>query len=62
MIYKLNPELDSITGIQAQQQALVEVLPQAWQQIQPEIVQEVLNSMPRRLQAVIDAQGWQTKY
>jgi len=62
LIYELRPDLDSITNKQEQQRVLIEVLPQAWLRIDRKIIDGVLDSMPKRLQAVIDAGGWQTKY
>lgn len=61
-IYDVCPHFDSIAGPEAQRAKLEEVLPQAWHAIRDEYVTSVLESMPRRMQAVIDAEGWQTKY
>ena len=62
LIYKLNPELDLITNNKIQKERLCEVLPRAWEQILVETIEACLNSMKSRLQAVIDAEGWHTKY
>lgn len=62
MIYELLPHLDEIQGKPQQLEAIIDILPQAWQRIRTDIIKEVIDSMPRRLQAVIDAQGWQTRY
>lgn len=62
LIYKLDPELGSIKNKDAQRERLIEVLPKAWQEIPQETVQECLDSMRSRLQAVIDADGWHTRY
>ena len=62
MLYELLPHLDDIEGIEQQRQAIVNTLPEAWRRIRSDIVKGVLDSMLRRIQAVIDAQGWQTKY
>jgi hypothetical protein len=61
-IYDIRPDLDGVKDKAEQQRILREVLPQAWLQIPIETVEAVLESMPRRVQAVIDAQGWHTKY
>jgi len=61
-IYDLRPNLDSITNKDEQQVVLNGVLPRAWLQIPVDVINKVLDSMPKRLQAVIDAQGWHTKY
>ena len=61
-IYELRPGIDQIKGIEEQRQALIEVLPEAWASTRDGVVQGCLNSMRDRLQAVIDAKGWHTKY
>lgn len=55
------PEIDSQPR-QRQIELLTEHLPEAWRSIRPEIVERVVGSMPRRLAAVIEAQGWQTRF
>jgi len=62
LIYKLDPKLDRITNKDAQRDRLCQVLPKAWEQIPAETVQGCLDSIRLRLQAVIDADGWHTKY
>ena len=42
--------------------ALIEALQEEWGKIDMEIVRKLCLSMPRRLQAVIDAKGGSTKY
>lgn len=41
---------------------LVTALTEEWAKIKPNITENLINSMPRRLQAVIDANGYPTKY
>ncbi|GBP03423.1 Transposable element Tcb1 transposase [Eumeta japonica] len=43
-------------------ETLKTALIRAWSEITPDITENLVNSMPRRLQAVIDAQGGPTKY
>jgi len=62
LIYKLDPELDSITNKETQKDCLCQVLPRAWEQILVETIEACFGSMRSRLQAVIDAGGWHTKY
>jgi hypothetical protein len=62
LIYHLDPELDDIANKDRQYEALCRVLPREFAQISEPIVDACLNSMRSRLQAVIDAQGWHTKY
>jgi hypothetical protein len=41
---------------------LMDVLVEEWQKIEPEILKNLVESMPRRIQAVIDAKGNPTRY
>jgi transposase len=43
-------------------ETLKSALRTAWDEIQPEVTQKLVQSMPRRLQAVITARGGSTKY
>jgi transposase len=61
-VYELRPDLDDITNKDRQREILCEVLPQAWRDIRDTIVNKVIESMPRRIEAVIQAGGWQTRY
>ena len=61
-IYDIRPDLDAIQNKTQQRETLLEVLPLAWKAIKPDIFKGVLESMPRRIQALIDARGWHTKY
>jgi len=62
LIYKLNPELDSITNKDAERYRLIEVLPKAYEQMPVKTVEACLKSMRLRLQAVINIGGSHTKY
>ena len=61
-IYQQNPELEADLKPKQQLAGLHKVLPRAWASIKHEIVQALVESMPRRIQAVIDTEGWHTKY
>ena len=41
---------------------ICEWLPRVWASIEEEIIDDLVISMPKRIQAVIDANGWQTRY
>ncbi len=41
---------------------LAEVLPLCWEKIPPKQFEALWRSMPSRVQAVIDAKGWYTRY
>ncbi|KAF2716822.1 hypothetical protein K431DRAFT_234452, partial [Polychaeton citri CBS 116435] len=55
-------DLDTILSKKQQLEAMVTALPEAWSRIPTRTRTACINSMPKRLQAVIDAEGWQTKY
>ena len=42
--------------------AMEEALKEAWATIPVSFFEELIESMPRRIQACIDANGWHTKY
>lgn len=60
-VYRLRPDLDNESSKDRQLEILTEVLPEAWRSIRRGIIEGVLDSMPRRVQAVLDAGGWHTK-
>jgi hypothetical protein len=62
LLYKLHPDLLLDPKSQASINKLREVLPIVWQAIPRETVEAYLNSMKSRLEAVIAAKGWYTKY
>lgn len=41
---------------------LIEVLPEMWDLVPQELLRKLVESMPRRVKAVIAAKGWYTKY
>jgi len=41
---------------------LAEILPKVWEEIPEGYFEAMLNSMPNRIQTVIDGKGWYTKY
>ena len=43
-------------------QRVEEALRVAWERVPQALIDRLIESMPRRLQAVIDAKGWYTKY
>jgi hypothetical protein len=61
-VIELHPELSALgkgeEAIQALQRALIE----AWEALPDSLFMACLESMPRRVQAVIEADGWHTKY
>jgi len=59
---QLHPELQDLGVGEQALQALERALIEAWEAIPDSIFEACLNSMPKRVQAVIDADGWHTKY
>ena len=56
------PQLHKVINPEACIAQLKAVLPTAWERIPQEKFDRLIESMPRRVQAVIDADGWYTKY
>ena len=59
---KQAPHLEGITNKERQKEVILEWLPRVWAEISDEIIDSLVASMPERIQAVIDANGWQTRY
>jgi len=62
LVYHIRPDIETITGEDKIREALEEALVQAWELIDQQIFDGVLGSMQKRCQAVINADGWHTKY
>ena len=62
-IYKIRPDIEDIMGGEETIRAeLSKALPAAWELIREDILLHLIESMDRRLRAVIKAKGWHTKY
>jgi len=61
-VLELHPELNNMgkgeDAIEALEQALIE----AWEAIPSSLFEQLADSMPNRVAAVIKAKGWHTKY
>lgn len=54
---------DTPGGVPQVKRVLSDVLPKVWDQhVLPECLEALVESMPKRVAAVIDAKGWQTRY
>ena len=60
-IYKLKPEIEQLPKEKALE-VMREVLPSAWEAIPQRVFLKVGASMQHRVEAVIKAKGWHTKY
>jgi transposase len=61
-IYKLYPELEHADDTEDTLAHLIEAAKEAWHEIDSTILYNLSITMPHRVQAVIDANGWYTKY
>lgn len=61
-IYKLYPELEFADDTEETLEALIEAAKEAWHAIDQAVLDNLSITMPHRVQAVIRAGGWYTKY
>ena len=61
-IYRLHPELEHAPDTDDTLEQLIRAAKQAWHNIDNGILYRLATDMPNRVQAVIDAEGWYTKY
>jgi hypothetical protein len=61
-IYKLCPELEHAANTENTRQLLIQAAKEAWHAIDNTVLHNLSASMPKRVHAVIAAQGWYTKY
>ena len=61
-IYKLYPELEQADNTESTRLLLIQAAKEAWQAIEQRILVRLSQTMPHRVKAVIEAQGWYTKY
>ena len=63
LVYQVNPHIeDVVDGDDVIREALLEALFKAWQLIDESILHELIDSMQRRVKAVIASDGWYIKY
>jgi transposase len=61
-IYKLHPELEHANDSENTRQLLTQAAKEAWHAIENRVLYKLSVNMPKRVEAVIAAQGWYTKY
>ena len=62
-LHKWYPELEEMAGGKdAVKEAIEQVITHCWQHLDPPYLRKLAMGMPKRVQAVIDARGWYTKY
>jgi hypothetical protein len=61
-VLKLFPELYTMPNNEETRWYLIGCAQQAWSAIDPQILRNLCDSMPRRVQAILEAEGWYTTY
>jgi len=61
-VHRLYPDLKKITHKPTAIARIKEIIANAWESIDGHYFKKLVESMPARIQAVIDARGWYTKY
>lgn len=61
-LLKMFPELYHMPNSEETRWFLISAAQTAWSQIDPDILRRLSESMPRRVQAIIEAEGWYTTY
>jgi len=62
IVLERHPELSEMGNTQDAYKALGEALIEAWDELDISLFAALGDSMPKRVKAVIDAEGWHTKY
>lgn len=61
-IFKLHPKLEHIPYTEETLNLLIQTAKEAWQAIDQHIRVKLFTTMPHRVKAIIEANGWYTKY
>jgi hypothetical protein len=62
-VYQVRSDIDSITGKDdTVRDELFDALEEAWPLIGEQLMKGLIEGMPRRIQACLNAEGWYTKY
>jgi transposase len=56
------PELGTLPKNESSLQKLISAAIEVWEQFDIELINQLIDSMPRRIAAVVAAKGWYTKY
>jgi transposase len=62
IIFNDYPELRNAPDNDSTLSQLIQAAKEAWNSIEPRVFQNLSNTMPNRVRAVIEANGWYTKY
>lgn len=61
-IYELRPDLRHMNNNNTTKEILIATAQQAWQEIDIRHLQHLSETMPNRVEAIIEARGWYTPY
>ena len=61
-VYQLYPELKHAPNTTASKELLIKAAKEAWHKLEDRILVRLSETMPNHVQAVIEADGWYTKY
>ena len=61
-IYRLYPELETAPDIVETLDLLIQAATEAWQSLDEDILDKMAVNMATRVEAVLEAKGWYTKY
>ncbi|ETS77575.1 hypothetical protein PFICI_11449 [Pestalotiopsis fici W106-1] len=61
-ICKKDPELSTLSANFESKERLITVAEDIWEDIEQDLINRVILSMPRRINAIINARGWYTRY
>jgi transposase len=61
-LYKLHPELKGMPNNEATHTLLIDWAQEAWDALDLDVMKRLSETMPHRVQAIIEADGWYTKY
>jgi len=63
LVYNVRPDIEQVRGdAERVREALYEALERAWTMIPEELLLDLVRSIEKRVQAVIQAEGWYIKY
>jgi transposase len=61
-VHKNNSELKTMGTTEAARQAMILAISRAWSEIPEKRIEELVKSMETRINAVIEAEGWYTRF
>ena len=63
LVYKINPGIEDVGGDDDKaQDTLFQALEEAWPRLQQELLDELIKSMDTQINAVLEAEGWYTRF